>query len=48
MQAEVLQGNLKGKKNPVGRPRNRWVRNTGTDLNDTGWTDVNWINLAQN
>jgi len=32
----------------VGRPRSRWVRNIENDLNDTGRTDVNWINPAQN
>jgi len=43
----VFAGKSEG-KSPIGRPRNRWVRNNETDLNDTGRTEVNWINPAQN
>jgi hypothetical protein len=29
-------------KRPLGRPRRRWV-----DLGEVGWSDVDWIGLAQ-
>jgi hypothetical protein len=35
------------KKQPLGRPRHRWVDNIKIDLRDRGWGDVNWIGLAQ-
>jgi hypothetical protein len=34
-------------KRALGRPRNRWVNNIGTDLGEVGWGDVDWIGLAQ-
>jgi hypothetical protein len=45
--SKVFAGKSEG-KSPVGRPTCRWVRNMENDLNDTGRTDVNWINPAQN
>jgi hypothetical protein len=29
------------------RPRRRWVDNIMMDLGEVGWSDVNWIGLAQ-
>jgi hypothetical protein len=34
-------------KRPLGRPRCRWVGNFKMDLGETGWDDMNWIDLAQ-
>jgi hypothetical protein len=34
-------------KRPLGRPRRRWVDNIGMDLGEVGWSDVDWIGLAQ-
>jgi hypothetical protein len=34
-------------KEPLGRPRRRWVDNIRTDLGEVGWGDVDWIGLAQ-
>jgi hypothetical protein len=34
-------------KRPLGRPRHRWEDNIRMDLRDTGWGDMDWINLAQ-
>jgi hypothetical protein len=34
-------------KKPLGRPRRRWVDNIKRDLRDTGWDDMDWIDLAQ-
>jgi hypothetical protein len=31
----------------VGRPRRRWVDNIRMDLGEEGWSDVDWICLAQ-
>jgi hypothetical protein len=31
----------------VGRPRRRWVDNIKTDLRETGWDGMDWIDLAQ-
>jgi hypothetical protein len=41
---------LVGKPNaqrPLGRPRRMRVDNIKIDLIDTGWSDVDWIDLAQ-
>jgi hypothetical protein len=32
---------------PLGRPRRRWVNNIRMDLEEVGWSDVDWIGLAQ-
>jgi hypothetical protein len=42
----LLVGKLKGKR-PLGRPRRRWVGNIRMDLEEVGWSDVDWIGLAQ-
>jgi hypothetical protein len=34
-------------KRPLGRPSHRWVDNIRMDLGDAGWSDVDWIGLAQ-
>jgi hypothetical protein len=34
-------------KRPLGRPRRRWVDNIRMDLWEVGWSDVDWIGLAQ-
>jgi hypothetical protein len=39
-------GNPEGKR-PLGRPRCKWVDNVRMDLGDVGWSDVDWIDLAQ-
>jgi hypothetical protein len=33
--------------NPLGRPRRRWVDNIKLDLIETGFDDMDWIDLAQ-
>jgi hypothetical protein len=38
--------NQRGKR-PPGRPRRRWLDNIGMDLGEVGWSDVDWIGLAQ-
>jgi hypothetical protein len=35
------------KKGLFGRPRCRWENNIRTDLEETGWEDVDWIHMAQ-
>jgi hypothetical protein len=42
----LLVGKPEGKE-PLGRPRRRWVNNISMDLGDVGWCDVDWIDLAQ-
>ena len=34
-------------KEPLARPKRIWEDNTKTGLRETGWEDVEWINLAQ-
>jgi hypothetical protein len=34
-------------KRPPGIPRRRWVDNIRMDLGEVGWSDVDWIGLAQ-
>jgi hypothetical protein len=44
---KLLVGKPEGKR-PLGRPRRRWVDNKiGMDLGEVGWSDVDWIGLAQ-
>jgi hypothetical protein len=40
-----LVGNPEGKR-PLGRPRRRWTRSIKMDLRKTGWSGVDWIELA--
>jgi hypothetical protein len=42
----ILVGKQGGKR-PPGRPRRRWVDNIKMNLRDTGWDDMDWIDLAQ-
>jgi hypothetical protein len=42
----LLEGKPEG-KSPLGRPRCRWVDNIRMDLGKVGWSDVEWIGLAQ-
>jgi hypothetical protein len=42
----ILVGKQEGER-PLGRPRRRWVDNIKMDLRETGWDDVDWIELAQ-
>jgi len=42
----VLVGKPEGKK-PLGRPRHRWENNIKVDLQEKGWDDIRWNNLAQ-
>jgi hypothetical protein len=44
---KLLVGKPEGKR-PLGRqPRHRWVDNIRMDLGEVGWSDVDWIGLAQ-
>jgi hypothetical protein len=42
----LLVGKPEGKR-PLGRPGRRWVDNIRMDLGEVGWSDVDWISLAQ-
>jgi hypothetical protein len=42
----LLVGKPEGKR-PLRRPRRRWVDNIRMDLGEVGWSDVDWIGLAQ-
>jgi hypothetical protein len=43
---KLLVGKPEGRQ-PLGRPRCRWVNNIRMDLVEVGWGDVDWIGLAQ-
>jgi hypothetical protein len=43
---EVVGGKARGKE-PLGRPRRRWLYNIRMDLVELEWGDVDWIGLAQ-
>jgi hypothetical protein len=43
---KVLVGKPEGKK-PLGRPRCRWEDGIRTDVRETGWDGVKWVQLAQ-
>jgi hypothetical protein len=43
---EERVGKPEGKR-PLGRPRRKWVDNIRMDLGEVGWSDVDWIDLAQ-
>jgi hypothetical protein len=36
-----------GRKRPLGRPRHRWVDNIRMDSGEVEYSDVDWIDLAQ-
>jgi hypothetical protein len=42
----LLVGKPEGKR-LLGRSRRRWVDNIRLDLREVGWSDVDWIGLAQ-
>jgi hypothetical protein len=42
----ILVGKPEGKR-PLGRPKYRWEVGIRMDLEETGWEDVQWIQLAQ-
>jgi hypothetical protein len=42
----ILVGRPEGRR-PVGRPRRRWEDNFKIDYRETGFGNVDWINLAQ-
>ena len=42
----VLVGKPEGKR-PLGRPRCRWEDNIKMDLQEVGWREMDWIDLAQ-
>jgi hypothetical protein len=42
----ILLGKQDGKR-PLGRPRRRWEDNVTINLREIGWSDMDWINLAQ-
>jgi hypothetical protein len=42
----ILMGKPEGKR-PLGRLRRRWVENIKMGLRETGWDDMDWIDLAQ-
>jgi hypothetical protein len=42
----LLVGKPEGKR-PLGRRRRRWVDNIKMDLGEVGWSNVDWIGLAQ-
>jgi hypothetical protein len=42
----LLVGKPEGKR-PLGRPRCRWVDNIRVEPGEVGWSDVDWIGLAQ-
>jgi hypothetical protein len=42
----ILVGIPKGKR-PLERPRRMWEGNIETSLQEVGWGDMNWIDLAQ-
>jgi hypothetical protein len=35
------------KKRPLGRPRHKWDCNIKIDIQDVGWGNMGWIDLAQ-
>jgi hypothetical protein len=43
---KILDGKPEGKR-PIGRPRRTWDDNIRTDLRETGWEGVDWMQLAQ-
>jgi hypothetical protein len=41
----LLVGKPKGKR-PLGRPRHRWKDGIRMDLRETGWEDVEWVQIG--
>jgi hypothetical protein len=44
---EKIIGGKAREKEPLGRPRRRWVDNIRMDLGEVGWGSVDWIGLAK-
>jgi hypothetical protein len=42
----LLMGKSEGKR-PLGRPRRGWVDNIKMDLEELGWSGIDWIDLAR-
>jgi hypothetical protein len=42
----ILVGRPEGRR-PLGRPRRRWEDNIKMDLQEVGWVDMDWIDMAQ-
>jgi hypothetical protein len=42
----ILVGRPEGRR-PLGRPRRRWEDDIKMDLQEVGWEDVDWIDMAQ-
>jgi hypothetical protein len=42
----LLVGKREGERT-LGTPRSRWVDNIRMDLGEVGWSDVDWIGVAQ-
>jgi hypothetical protein len=43
---KILVVRLEGRR-PLGRPRLRWEDNIKMDLQEVGWGDMDWIDIAQ-
>ena len=43
----VFVGKPEGKRS-LGKHRHRWQDNIKMDIQEVGWGDMNWIDLAQN
>jgi hypothetical protein len=41
----ILVGRPEGRR-PLGRPRRRWEVSIKMDLQEVGWVDIHWIELA--
>jgi hypothetical protein len=42
----ILMGKPEGRR-PQGRPRCRWLDDIKMDIRETGWDDVDWIDMAE-
>jgi hypothetical protein len=42
----ILVGRPEGRR-PLGRPRCRWEDDIKMDLQEVGWGDMDWIDMAQ-
>jgi hypothetical protein len=38
---------IQKEREPLRRPRRRWVDNIKMDLGETGWGGMDWVDLAQ-
>jgi hypothetical protein len=44
---KILFGKSEETKRSRGRPSRKWEDNTGNDLREIRWEDVNWMHLAE-